>query len=192
MAALRTSPPHVYDMECMCRWVSLADGGPFPEGSWADTRDAEARPAPDARSAVCVEVSDSTRNRERAYIARAALDGQEQPVFGIWEDRQGTDWVIPWLQANRDKYAAIVLRTGSGTPALSLLDEIEAAGLPLEKWSSADVSAGHGQMFDHGHVVTQQAFGTWIREQQRFFAPVTKQLPKYSRTYTPEPLRRGD
>src|SRR6185437_2689493 len=50
----------------------------------------------------------------------------------------------------------------------------------------------HGQMFDHGHIVTQQAFDRWISEQQRFFAPVTKQLPKYSRTYVPEPLRRGE
>ena len=146
--ALRTSPPHVFDMECMCRWVSLADGGPFPEGCWAETLDKEAKPAPESRSAVCIEVSDSTRNRERAYVARAALDAQDQPVCGIWEDRPGTDWVVPWLQANREGYGNVVLRTGSGTPALSLLDEIEAAGLPLEKWSSADVSAAHGQMFD--------------------------------------------
>jgi hypothetical protein len=97
---------------------------------------------------VCVEVSDSTRNREHGYLARAALDTEGKPVFGIWEHRQGTDWIIPWLQQYRDSYSAVVLRTGSGTPALSLLDEIEAAGLPLEKWSSADVSAAHGQMFD--------------------------------------------
>jgi cytochrome c oxidase subunit 2 len=50
----------------------------------------------------------------------------------------------------------------------------------------------HGGMFDHGHVVSQQAFQRWIAQQQRFFAPATKQLPKYSRTYVPEPLRRGE
>jgi cytochrome c oxidase subunit II len=50
----------------------------------------------------------------------------------------------------------------------------------------------HGAMFDHGHVVSHAAFERWIAEQQRFFAPVTKQLPKYSRTYIPEPLRRGE
>jgi len=50
----------------------------------------------------------------------------------------------------------------------------------------------HGAMFDHGHVVSRPAFERWIAEQQRFFAPVTKQLPKYSRTYLPEPLRRGE
>ena len=50
----------------------------------------------------------------------------------------------------------------------------------------------HGGMFDHGHVVSRPAFERWIAEQRRFFAPVTKQLPKYSHTYTPEPLRRGE
>ena len=50
----------------------------------------------------------------------------------------------------------------------------------------------HGGMEDHGHVVSGAAFERWIAEQRRFFAPVTKQLPKYSRTYVPEPLRRGE
>jgi hypothetical protein len=144
--ALRTSPPHIFDMECMCRWVSLAGGGPFPEGCWAATLEDQATPAPDAKSAICVEVSGGLR--ERTYIARAALDEQGRPVFGIWADQAGTDWVMDWLQANRAGFAVVVLRSGAGTPALSLLDQIEAAELPLEKWSAADVSAAHGQMFD--------------------------------------------
>jgi hypothetical protein len=141
VAALRTSPPHVFDMECMCRWVSLADGGPFPEGCWLGTQDNKARPAPDAKSAICLEVSGG--KRERAYIARAAED-----VFGIWEDAPGTDWVVGWLCEHRDGYSVVVVRSGAGTPALSLIDGIEAAGLPLERWGAADVSAGHGLMFD--------------------------------------------
>jgi cytochrome c oxidase subunit II len=50
----------------------------------------------------------------------------------------------------------------------------------------------HGGMFDHGHVVSGAAFESWIHEQQQVFAPVTKVLPKYSKTYLPEPLRRGE
>ncbi|HME02793.1 MAG: cytochrome c oxidase subunit II [Solirubrobacteraceae bacterium] len=49
----------------------------------------------------------------------------------------------------------------------------------------------HGSMFDHGKVVTQSAFATWIREQQVKFAAATKVLPPYSKTYLPEPTRRG-
>jgi cytochrome c oxidase subunit 2 len=49
----------------------------------------------------------------------------------------------------------------------------------------------HGYMYDHGHVVSHEAFETWIKQQQTEFAPVTKVLPPYSKTYTPEPTRRA-
>jgi cytochrome c oxidase subunit 2 len=50
----------------------------------------------------------------------------------------------------------------------------------------------HGGMFDHGHVVSDADFETWIHEEQKVFAPATKALPKYSKTYLPEPTRRGE
>jgi cytochrome c oxidase subunit II len=50
----------------------------------------------------------------------------------------------------------------------------------------------HGGMFDHGHVVSDATFESWIHEQQTKFAPATKALPKYSTTYLPEPIRRGE
>ncbi len=49
----------------------------------------------------------------------------------------------------------------------------------------------HGAMFDHGHVVSQAAFDTWIAEQQTKYAAAAKVLPPYKKTYLPEPLRRG-
>jgi cytochrome c oxidase subunit 2 len=50
----------------------------------------------------------------------------------------------------------------------------------------------HGQMSDHGHVVTRAAFDTWIAEQQKKYASATKVLPPYSKTYLPEPTRRAE
>ncbi len=50
----------------------------------------------------------------------------------------------------------------------------------------------HGYMYDHGHVVSQGAFETWIHQQQAYFAPATKVLPPYAKTYTPEPTRRAE
>jgi cytochrome c oxidase subunit 2 len=49
----------------------------------------------------------------------------------------------------------------------------------------------HGEMFDHGHVVTPGEFQSWIRRAQVLYAPATKELPPYSKTYQPEPARRG-
>ncbi len=50
----------------------------------------------------------------------------------------------------------------------------------------------HGYMFDRGHVVSTAAFDTWIHQQQAAFAPATKVLPPYSKTYLPEPTRRAE
>jgi cytochrome c oxidase subunit 2 len=51
----------------------------------------------------------------------------------------------------------------------------------------------HGEMFDqNGKVVTREEFAKWIHEQQVNFAPATKVLPPYSKTYLPEPTRRGE
>jgi cytochrome c oxidase subunit 2 len=49
----------------------------------------------------------------------------------------------------------------------------------------------HGYMFDHGHVVSSQAFEVWIHQQQAAMAPATKVLPPYAHTYSPEPARRA-
>ncbi len=50
----------------------------------------------------------------------------------------------------------------------------------------------HGGMFDHGHVVSAGAFEAWIRQQEANFAPATKVLPPYAKTYSPEPTRRAE
>jgi cytochrome c oxidase subunit 2 len=49
----------------------------------------------------------------------------------------------------------------------------------------------HGYMFDTGHVVSSADFATWIAQQARRFAPATRSLPPYSKTYFPEPQRRA-
>jgi cytochrome c oxidase subunit II len=50
----------------------------------------------------------------------------------------------------------------------------------------------HGEMSDLGHVVSGPAFNTWIHQQEVAFAPATKVLPPYSKTYLPKPTRRGE
>ena len=49
----------------------------------------------------------------------------------------------------------------------------------------------HGEMFDHGRVVPQAEFSSWIQQAQVTYAAATKALPPYSTTYLPEPTRRG-
>jgi cytochrome c oxidase subunit 2 len=49
----------------------------------------------------------------------------------------------------------------------------------------------HGYMFETGHVVSKADFATWIHGEQAQFAPATKSLDPYSKTYFPDPQRRG-
>jgi cytochrome c oxidase subunit II len=49
----------------------------------------------------------------------------------------------------------------------------------------------HGYMFNQGRVVPKAQFAAWIAQQQVKFAPATKTLPPYSKTYFPEPQRRA-
>ena len=49
----------------------------------------------------------------------------------------------------------------------------------------------HGHMFQTGHVVSDPSFETWIRSQQRKFAPATHNLNPYNPSYLPHPERRA-
>jgi cytochrome c oxidase subunit 2 len=50
----------------------------------------------------------------------------------------------------------------------------------------------HAAMTNEGRVVSASAFNTWIHEQQAKLAPATKVLPKYGKTYIPEPTLRAE
>jgi cytochrome c oxidase subunit 2 len=49
----------------------------------------------------------------------------------------------------------------------------------------------HGYMFDSGKVVPRAQFASFIAQQRRLYAPATKNLPPYSKTYFPAPQRRS-
>ena len=151
-AALRTNPPSQFEIEVLCRWVSMNDAGPFPEGSWRETLDNDARPADDSARYVCLSMS---WNRGKCYIARAAKDADGAPVAGIAAERTGSDWVIPWLIEHRDTYNGIVIQS-NGAPETSLIDDINnavspsgtPANLPVMLWGGPDLGSATGIVFD--------------------------------------------
>ena len=151
-AAMRTNPPHQFEIEVLCRWLSMSEAGPFPEGSWRETFNNDAVPAADSARFVCLAMS---WNRTRCYIARAAKDADGVPVVGIAADRNGTEWVIPWLIENRQTYTGIVIQS-NGAPETSLIDDINNALLPsggpanitIVPWAGPDLGSATGLMFD--------------------------------------------
>ena len=141
--ALRTDPASVFDQEVLCRYTPFAHCGPFPEGLWEASVDAKATGV--GESVVCVEISAS---RNRTYVGRAAATAEGEPVAGIWESGQGTDWVVPWLAEHQDRFTTILIRANVGSPALTLLPALAAAGLNVTEWKGADIGAAHGALFD--------------------------------------------
>jgi cytochrome c oxidase subunit II len=49
----------------------------------------------------------------------------------------------------------------------------------------------HGYMFNNGRVLSPAQFTAWIKSQRSDFAAVAKYLPKYAKTYYPDPQRRA-
>jgi hypothetical protein len=143
-----SSPSYVYETQVMCRWPTMGLGGPFPQGSWESTQKIDAKPAEGSKSVVCVEISS---RRMQTYIARAGLKDDGVAVVGIWQDRPGTDWVREYLVSQIGSLSAIVLRTDTGSPALTLLDDwlkdSALANLIIE-WKGADVPTAHDDMID--------------------------------------------
>lgn len=145
---MRTDPPMIFDMEVMCRFVPLAEGGPFPEGRWAETFVDGQVPGPESRKIVCVEVS--TR-RDQTYISRAATTAEGVVLVGIWESKPGTDWVRDYLVEHLDEIDAIVLRVESGSPSNTFADDwVDDDDLAewLVEWKGADIGTAHSDMFD--------------------------------------------
>ncbi|MFC9768665.1 terminase large subunit domain-containing protein [Rhodococcus jostii] len=151
-AAMRTDPVSVFLVEVLCRWISTADGGPFPDGTWQATLDNTATRADGARRVLAIDVS---WDRTMTYIARAGMDESGVPVVDIAAQRAGTDWVIAWLVEHRDKFAAVTLQ-GNGAPVSSLRDGIRDATLPdgtaakltLVELAGADLGRATGIAYD--------------------------------------------
>lgn len=149
-----SSPSYVYETQVMCRWPTMGLGGPFPQGSWEATQPKaeEARKLAElpegSKYMVCVEISS---RRMQTYIATAYLTDDGIAVVGILEDRPGTDWVRDVLVAQKDSISGIILRSETGSPALTLLDDwlkdSELADFLVE-WKGADVGTAHDDMID--------------------------------------------
>jgi cytochrome c oxidase subunit 2 len=49
----------------------------------------------------------------------------------------------------------------------------------------------HGYMAEHGRVLSRGGFAAWIAKARQFNGPIMRYLPKYARTYYPDPQQRG-
>jgi hypothetical protein len=143
-----TDPDWVFRTEVLCQWSDGTLEGPFPPGTWDAGRDPESLVDPDARVALCVDVS---WDRSTAHIGLAGVRLDGKLHVEVVASRAGTDWVVPWLTSDerqeRVRTAPVAVQT-NGAPVSSLAEAMRDAGVKVLDWKGADLGAATGAFYD--------------------------------------------
>lgn len=164
-------PEPVFRTEVLCQRVESLERGIFVTEDGEDRWRAGAvgldgdgefvERLPDSGLDVGIEVS---HNRAYASIVAAAEIAPGRVGVEVVARRAGTEWVIPWLVERARVFRRIAIQ-GKGSPASSLLDDLNAAndthkreqrrrgqaatGLwEVVEWGGDQLSKAHGQFFD--------------------------------------------
>jgi hypothetical protein len=150
----KTDPEWVFRTEVLCQWSDGTLEGPFPTGTWASTTDPSSSIPEGEPFVFCVDVS---WDRSTSHIAVAGRREDGLKHVEVVASRAGTDWVVPWLEERKDTdgLRGVTLQS-KGSPVSTLLDDIEATGIPVINWSGSDVAPACGAFYDAVRVVDEQ------------------------------------
>ena len=139
-------PEHVFRTENLCQWVTADVESVFGIGVWESGVDPSSRAADDSKLMLSVDVS---HNRDMSYLSAAGWREDGSAHVEVIAMREGPEWVVPFLEENFSKTGAMgVVVQGKGAPASSLIDHLEAAGIPVVRCEGPGMSAAHGKFFD--------------------------------------------
>ena len=109
----------------------------IPADVWDSVQDPDA--APEGRVTFAVDV-----NVDQASASIAASDGECVEVI---TSREGASWLVGWFKENPDRRRWPVT-VDAGGPVSSVLDELERAGVRLQRRTGPEVAAACGRMFN--------------------------------------------
>ncbi|WP_267884346.1 terminase large subunit domain-containing protein [Psychromicrobium lacuslunae] len=139
-------PEHVFRTENLCQWVTAAVESVFGQGVWEGGSQPDSSIAEDSKIFLSVDVS---HNREMGYISAAGLRPDNNRHVEVISQRAGTEWIVPFLSENFAATGAeAVVIQGRGAPASSLIEHLEAAGVPVIRCEGSNLGAAHGRFFD--------------------------------------------
>lgn len=143
-SAAKTDPEWVFRTECLCQWTDGSLEGPFPPGSWESGLDDESQIASEV--VACVATS---WNRSTTYVAFVGRREDGRFHGEIVAARAGLEWVTDWLKLRQQTvgFPHVVVQA-RGAPESVLIEEFEAAGLPVLPWGGADLGIGTGVMYE--------------------------------------------
>jgi hypothetical protein len=132
--------------ENLCQYVEIEASGPWDEGIWEALEDTASAIAPESKILISVDVS---HKREMTYIAAAGWRADGLPHVEIIAQRESTEWVVPLLT---EKFAGLgalaVAIQGRGAPATSLIEHLEAAGIPVMPIQGSDLGSSTGLFYE--------------------------------------------
>lgn len=110
---------------------------------WTSLEDAQSE-MPDP---VCLAF-DVSPDRKWAAIAAAGKREDELMHVEVVDHRPGTGWVVPRLKELCDRHYPSAVVCDSVSPAASLLNELDDAGVEVEKLTASQHAQACGMMFD--------------------------------------------
>lgn len=125
-------------------WDDEEDAGErvIPAAAWEACRDAKSGPVGPVAFAL-----DVTPARSAAAFAVAGESGHGGTHVEVVDHRPGTDWLVARAVELQDRHGG-VLAVAKGSPAASLLVELERAGVRVLVVSTEDHAQACGRLFD--------------------------------------------
>lgn len=154
----------------------------IPKADWSKAAATFDHPSPVAFSVVL------STDRSWATICGAGPIGDDLIGVVVVDRREGTGWVIERLKQLIERWRPVAVVIDKGSPAKSLADDAEAAGIELTPITTRDVAGAAGALYDGiaGRPARDPETGEWghdprvvrHREQDELTTAVAGALPR--------------
>jgi hypothetical protein len=125
------------------RWTAQVTQAPIPVSTW-NRRSSDSMTLGDD----LVFAVDFTPDRASASIAAAGLCDEERHGVELVEHREGTEWVVSRCIELWDRWQPRAFVVDAAGPAGSLVPDLEAAGIVVQRTQMRDMAQACGRMFD--------------------------------------------
>lgn len=137
--------PDAFAQEHLCVWAPPPDDLAMPSAIPAEAwKRCAGETGPAGPVAFALDVSPSRDNASFAVAGKSNLGGSHVELV---DRRPGTDWLVARAKQLQDDHGG-VLAVAAGSPASSLLIDLEAAGVAVLEVSTADHAKACGMFYD--------------------------------------------
>jgi hypothetical protein len=134
-----------WQTEYLCQTVDALEPGVIPAEYWQDGMDRTSGRAETSRVYAALDVN---YQRTRSYVAIAARREDGNLHIEVIQAARGTDWVIDWLAARKDRYVGVAVQKMSA-PVSGMIPDLKRAGVKVVEWGPGlELQSGCALFFD--------------------------------------------